>query len=88
MEDDLNIFKNERRPQLFQEWKMTSILSKTEDDHIFFSKMEDDLNFLKETKIWKYEQNSLLSKTKVKQRLYTDQVMCITFVLTSQWIYG
>ena len=79
MEDDLNIFpKMEDDLNCFKNGRQLH----------FFSKMEDDLNLLKETRIWKYEQNSLLSKTKVKQGLYTAQVMCITFVLTSQWIYG
>ena len=36
MEDDLNILANERQPQYFAKWKMTSI----------FWQMEDDLNIL------------------------------------------
>ena len=55
MEDDPNFFKDERQLQFLQKLKMTSILSKMEDDlNLFmnkttsiFSKMEDDPIFLK-----------------------------------------
>ena len=36
MEAGLNVFKNGRRPQVFQKWKTTSIYTKIEDDlHVF-----------------------------------------------------
>ena len=35
MEDDLKIVANERRPQYFGKWKMTSIFRKIENDNNF-----------------------------------------------------
>jgi hypothetical protein len=52
MEDDLNVFKNGRRPQFFQRWKTTLIFFKNGRQPQFFQKwkmtstfdqMEDDL---------------------------------------------
>ena len=45
MEDDLNNFRNGRRPEKFQKWKTTSKISKMEDN-LNFSKMEDKKNHL------------------------------------------
>jgi hypothetical protein len=52
MEEDLTIFKNERRPKNFFKWEMTSISLKMKKILIFLKiqidlilKMEDDLDF-------------------------------------------
>ena len=44
MEEDHFILANERRPQYFGKWKMTSIFWQMEDDINFFT-IEDNLNF-------------------------------------------
>jgi hypothetical protein len=38
MEDDLNFFKDQKRPNFFQKWKTKSIFSKMEEDPNLFEK--------------------------------------------------
>ena len=43
MEDNLNYLTNGRRPELFEKWKTTLIISKWKITQLFW-KMEDELN--------------------------------------------
>ena len=69
MEDDLNFFRNGRRPKFFGKLKTTSI----------FGEMEDDLNFFENLIFW--ENISFLMKDNIKKVIQPKTIKIKTMVV-------